>query len=106
MVGLGPGDGQTFSAAVNANGLVVVGYNGLQAFRWTAASGLTGLGYLSGNNSSAAFGVSADGSVVVSNSYTSGNCCNHQAFRWTPAGGMVGIRLCTGLCRELRCGCE
>jgi probable HAF family extracellular repeat protein len=104
MVGLGylPGNSQSYSAAVNADGSIVVGSSSgsgggsPQAIRWTGPSGLVGLGYLSGNNSSTAAGVSADGSVVVGNSYTSGNCCNNQAFRWTATGGMVGLSSVSG----------
>src|SRR5262245_36044913 len=49
------------------------------------AQSITGLGALAGNSSSEAFGVSADGLVVVGNS----DCC--RAFRWTRAGGMQEV---------------
>jgi uncharacterized membrane protein len=68
-----------------------------EAFRWTASSGMVGLGDLPGGTfASIARGVSADGSVVVgegrsaviqgglSQQYT-------EAFRWTASGGMVGL---------------
>ena len=60
-----------------------------EAFRWTRAGGMEGLGDLSGGDfSSKAFGVSADGSVVVGKgSGDSGT----EAFRWTSAGGMNGL---------------
>ena len=47
--------------------LVVVGRLplGIEAFRWTAAGGMVGLGDLPGESASVATGVSADGSVVV-----------------------------------------
>jgi probable HAF family extracellular repeat protein len=56
-----------------------------EAFRWTSAGGLVGLG---GGFASDANGVSADGSVVVGNasSDTSGS-----SFRWTSATGIVPL---------------
>jgi probable HAF family extracellular repeat protein len=53
------------------------------------AAGFEGLGDLSGGTfESAAYGVSADGSVVIGGAdSTSGD----EAFRWTQAGGMVGL---------------
>jgi probable HAF family extracellular repeat protein len=57
------------------------------------ASGLgasfTGLGALPGGDSSYAYGVSADGSVVVGNSFNTQQ--KSEAFRWTQEGGMVGL---------------
>jgi len=87
------GDFFSVATAASADGRVIVGYakstNGIEAFRWTAATGMVGLGDLSGGTfSSFAFAVSADGSVVVGDSRSfSGN----EAFRWTPATGMVGL---------------
>lgn len=75
--------------AVSDNGAVVVGMqfgsgNTRQAFRWTSATGLVGLGDLPGNvYRSDAFGVSGDGSVVVGQGYSSSGL---EAFRWTSAG--------------------
>ncbi len=104
MVALGvlgagvPGVVQTNSIAqaVSADGTVIVGEstdgtNGGQAFRWTQATGMVGLGFVgnSGYRYSAATGVSTDGSVVVGSSTYSGNY--EQAFRWTQAGGTVGL---------------
>jgi probable HAF family extracellular repeat protein len=49
----------------------------------------TGVGDLPGGAaSSGAFGVSADGAVVVGSSEVSGGT---EAFRWTPGGGIVGL---------------
>jgi len=72
---------------------VVVGYasdaNGQpHAFRWTAATGIQYLGTLGGLES-AAFGVSADGSVVIGRSTNAAN--TRRAFRWTAAGGMKDL---------------
>ncbi len=47
-----------------------------------------GLGFLSENPHSAAYGVSADGSVVVGQSRSASGL---EAFRWTSGGGMVGL---------------
>lgn len=75
--------------AVSADGAVVVGNAGGEAFRWTADGGMVGLGRLD-DGSSAATGVSADGTVIVGASgdvVTSGV----QAFRWTADNGMVAL---------------
>jgi probable HAF family extracellular repeat protein len=74
---------------------VVVGYSQAvigqqtagEAFRWTQAGGMTGLGFLPGHDRSWATGVSADGSVVVG--FSGGWTGN--AFRWTQTGGMVDL---------------
>jgi len=81
---------------VSADGSVVVGdsdsdLNSIisEAFRWTQATGMVGLGYLPGGELfSSASGVSADGSVVVGSSYTANG---NEAFRWTQATGMVEL---------------
>jgi probable HAF family extracellular repeat protein len=85
MVGLGylPGDVSSAAAGVSRDGSRVVGWSinvnqsyvleALEAFVWTAATGLVRLGFLPGATTSYATGVSADGSTVVG---TSGN----QAF--------------------------
>src|SRR5499427_7306088 len=64
--GLGflPGRNQSDAHGVNADGTVVVGSSNGQAFRWTAASGMVGLGALP-PTLSVARGVNADGTVVV-----------------------------------------
>ena len=44
--------------------------NGVEAFRWTAATGMVGLGDLSGGTFlSAALGISGNGLVVVGSSF-------------------------------------
>lgn len=107
MVGLGflPGGGPSANLnagsnalGISADGSVVVGYSnipnvnggygGYEAFRWTQATGMVGLGDLPGGIfDSKATGVSADGSVVVGN----GTGFYGTAFRWTQATGMVGL---------------
>ena len=87
---------------ISGNGSVVVGdaedrtLNGvsnLQAFRWTSATGMVGLGFLPGDTISAAFAASGDGSVVVG---YSGTLSHNQAFRWTASSGMVGLGFLPG----------
>ncbi len=81
---------------VSADGSVVVGaadygaagdgrgHYPMRAFRWTQATGMASLDALNGGSNSAAFGISADGSVVVGYS-------GEYAFRWTQATGMVSL---------------
>lgn len=81
------------ATGVSADGLVVVGSssgaNGGEAFLWTGATGMVGLGDLPGGPfQSKATAVSGDGSVVVG----SGNSADgEEAFRWTSATGMVAL---------------
>ncbi len=86
--------GSYFSQAfgVSADGTVVVGVsdsaNGLEAFRWTQAGGMVGLGDLAGGSFiSVANGVSADGTVVVG---FSRNSTNEEAFRWVANSNGTG----------------
>src|SRR5205085_740609 len=67
----------------NSNGSVIVGLsrsmaslnNGWEAFRWTQATGMVGLGDLPGGAVlSEAYATSADGSVVVGKAGAAGNC--------------------------------
>ena len=63
--------------------------SGSEAFRWTSAGGMVGLGDLPGGGfSSYPAGVSGDGSVVVG---ASSSASSLEAFRWTSDGGMVGL---------------
>ncbi len=102
MVGLGDLAGGSFyslARGVSADGSVVVGYgnsannsgaNRTEAFRWTQVTGMVGLGDLPGGNfDSAAWGVSADGSVLVGY----GNSANGQeAFIWNSSQGMRSLK--------------
>jgi len=81
-------------AAISANGQVVVGNTAgnpgeQEAWYWTEETGMVALGDLpGGTDRSLAYGVSADGSVIVGvGNSTSGN----EAFRWTASTGMVGL---------------
>jgi len=59
-----------------------------RAFRWTAATGMQDLGTLGGYES-AAYDVSADGSVVVGDSSISTGSA--RAFRWKASTGMQNL---------------
>jgi len=93
----GLGWSESCAHAVSADGKVVVGYRSLggsdaEAFRWTAAGGMEGLGDLPGGRfSSSAESVSGDGTVIVGSGSVAQN--NQHAFRWTPSQGMVDIHV-------------
>ena len=82
---------------VSADGSVVVGSSKsassggtgrTEAFRWTQATGMVGLGVLPGGYfSSSALGVSADGSVVVGYSDS-----ENEAFIWNSTQGMRSLQ--------------
>lgn len=88
---------------VSADGGVVVGYsntgfNREEAFRWTGAGGMVSIGELPGGQARAkAFGVSADGTVIVGKDEIDASGTGDadgwgtEAFRWTAATGMVGL---------------
>jgi probable HAF family extracellular repeat protein len=102
FIGLGflPGGSPIASQAnsISDDGSVVVGgsssASGVQAFMWTAAGGLVGLGDLPGGTfGSGAHGASADGSVVVG---MGSSASGFEAFRRTSATGMVGLGVLPG----------
>ncbi len=104
MAGLGflPGGSFSQAQAVNADGAVVVGFGNAtgtsgfrKAFRWTQTGGMVDLGFLRppgqpGGVFSEAFGVNADGTVVVGFG-SSFSVLDPDAFRWTPAGGLADL---------------
>jgi probable HAF family extracellular repeat protein len=110
MVDLGslPGFGDGYvtgdcAYGVSADGSVIVGYSfyydefdstHLEAFRWTAAGGMVGLGYLhGGDSSSGAECVSPDGSIIVG---SSGNDTAREWFLWTQSLGMRSLNSLLG----------
>jgi probable HAF family extracellular repeat protein len=83
---------------VSADGGVVVGLSfsplGTEGFRWTAATGMVGLGDLPGGAfGSEARGVSPDGSIIVgdSRSHLGDSQGRHEAMRWSAATGMIAL---------------
>lgn len=83
------GEVSSLGAAVSADGSVVVGWSGYEAFRWTSAEGMEALGDLPGGDfHSRAPAVSADGSVVVGWGLSDSG---FEAFRWTATEGMMGL---------------
>lgn len=96
IIDLGVQEGGYVSAAhgVSADGSVVVGYGDqcsgagcsyvFRAFRWTPSGGMSSLDGLSSNGNSNAYGVSADGRIIVG--YAEDSQGNAQAVRWTPTG--------------------
>jgi probable HAF family extracellular repeat protein len=94
MVGLGGLGGSVDSRAddVSSDGTTVIGWSNGQAIRWTPDEGMIGLGDLYGDDDhvwSGAFGISADGAVVVG--HAKDRYGLRQAFRWTVGGGMEGL---------------
>lgn len=105
MVGIGALPGPRYFSrayAVSADNLTIVGESASaetecgnnpycsQAFRWTAAEGMVGIGELPGGlTDSRAAAVSAAASVIVGSSASA--LGTSEAFRWTSAGGMAGL---------------
>jgi uncharacterized membrane protein len=92
-LGFAPSYNGSRADGVSADSSVVVGLSGPQvvgadqASRWTAATGMVGLGFLPpATGTSWALAVSGDGSTVVGNSGSP-----DQAFRWTATDGMVRL---------------
>gem|GEM_PF-2709324 len=74
---------------VSRDGLFVVGTNvaaeGTQGWRWSASTGMVGIGFPPNQSISEAFATNANGSAVAGSSALPTN----QAFRWTSAGFTV-----------------
>jgi len=83
---------------VSDDGRVLVGDSnnavGVMAFRWTAADGMEGLGFLAGGTRTKALAVSGDGQTIVGAAAFDEE--HTQAFRWTRAEGMVVLPFPTG----------
>ena len=109
QLGALPGDNSSAGQAVSDDGSIVVGQSAInqtvgnryfpvsgQAFRWSASTGMVGLGNLPGTSSeSLATGISAGGSVIVGDANvvrdSNGAILSSEAFRWTSLDGMVGL---------------
>jgi len=81
---------------VSADGKVMVGDGGQQAYRWTARGGMAGLGTLPGRSNSRAIAVSARGAVITGSSYNLPSWEKEEAYIWTPAEGMRGLGFLPG----------
>jgi uncharacterized membrane protein len=91
LEGLGALSNSAFSdaRAMSGDGSVIVGESMSEAFRWTEATGMVGLGDLPGGATfSRGLGVSSDGSVVVGQSF---GLKGAEAFMWSESTGMVGL---------------
>jgi len=93
LVPAGEASCSTDAAAISGDGSAIVGARRLstghfEAFRWTAESGIVGLGCLAGHTTSRAYAISADGAVVVG---SSSDYATTRAFRWTGETGMVAL---------------
>jgi probable HAF family extracellular repeat protein len=81
------------ATSASFDGSIVAGYGtnlggNTEAFRWTEATGMVGLGALLGNTLSEAFEISADGSTIVGFSSGSGIT---QAVVWRAATGIQAL---------------
>lgn len=93
-----PNDNYSRAYGVSGNGQVVVGTSGLHpnyggilptysAFRWTAGTGMVGLGFMSAAPFSTANAANADGAVVVGE----GAVVVGETFRWVAGLGMQAL---------------
>ncbi|MFG0304836.1 MAG: GC-type dockerin domain-anchored protein [Phycisphaerales bacterium JB040] len=96
----------SWAHGVSADGLTVVGEmgpagggDGRQAFRWSPGTGLEGIGDLEGGTlTSVAFGVNADGSVIVGrgSSLHPVGTLRHEGFAWDRAPLGMGVMTALG----------
>lgn len=103
FLGLGDLPGGQYSSnafGVSGDGSVVVGISNsvrssgaFEGFRWTAETGMVGLGSLGApeNYTSLAYDVSSDGSVIVGNTSAQAPPNYGAPFRWTASEGLVPI---------------
>jgi uncharacterized membrane protein len=102
--GLGslPGFQESYALAISGDGRVVVGYvpqgrpDEREAFRWTKASGMAGLGYLpSSSYGSAASATSADGAALAGDATHHNDCqgCGdtQRPIRWQASSGIEDL---------------
>jgi probable HAF family extracellular repeat protein len=96
------GDFYSAATGISGDGSVVVGpsksqpgtANNLEAFRWTAETGMVGLGYLPGALYSLATAVSGDGRVVVG--FSDSDLPHDESYYWTAEDGLVSLGRPTG----------
>ncbi|MDZ4368308.1 MAG: hypothetical protein U0987_14965, partial [Afipia sp.] len=92
---------ESFATAMSADTDVVAGFAmsdlGIrQAFRWTQATGMTGLGFLPGYSLSNANAISADGTTIVGYVANPTGAFDSQPMYWTAAHGIVGLGFLPG----------
>lgn len=98
LIDLGLLDGrEAIAEDANRTGSVIIGQardkDGFwRAFRWTPQGGMVDLGTLRNGAMSAAFAVSADGSVAVGQSLTTSSTGSERAFRWTSGTRMEDVK--------------
>lgn len=97
-LGLLPGYVGSEATGISGDGSVITGFSSFgftgEAFRWTLAGGMQGLGILPNTAlfpGSAAFGISADGTTIVGSTASSAVTGVSEAFRWRQATDMVGL---------------
>ncbi len=94
-LGVLPGETRSFAWGISGDGSVVVGHAETgtvtgEAFRWTAATGMKGIGKLTpGSTISMALAVSRDGMTIVGENWN--EFLNTDAFVWTQASGMKAL---------------
>lgn len=91
----------TLANGISSDGNTIVGRGSIHvensvsplALKWDASGTPTSLGYLEGSQTpySMAYAVSADGSVIAGQSYSSSSIITREAFKWTEADGMTGL---------------
>ncbi len=79
--------------SISSDGQVIVGQASNQAVRWDSDGSMTGIGFLPNGDYSAAYGVSANGDVIVGQGYigTVNEYTSAEAFRWDKSTGVVGL---------------
>src|SRR5688500_1400501 len=92
-LGVLPGKPESYAYGLSPGATVVVGESHVtgssEAFRWTPATGMVGLGDLSGGSiNSLAYAASSNGSVIVGRGTTA---AGREAYRWTSGTGMVSL---------------
>lgn len=75
----------------SADGTVVTGNQGGNAFIWTQANGSAPLALSPSISSSVGNGINADGTVIVGQFTSFASGLPQEAFRWTKATGMVAL---------------
>lgn len=116
-IGILPGALHSFANGISANGTAVTGYttnNGAanpttgyfgEAYIWTQATGMVGLGVLPGGLSSYGNAISSNGEFVVGYS-TIGNIGTAfaRAFRWSQSTGMENLGVLPGASNSIGYG--